>query len=128
MEKTSKNSSSTWITENKVSLGVAIGVLLALGAGIAAWGFNRGRYPEIPELNVEPADKVSKPLPHNITAPDSNNIPGIASQDSKYINKIKLLRDKVAVESKKGELEMNTIVLIHEALMDITEDNFGKAI
>ncbi len=98
MQKSNKNPTVAWMSENKVSLGVAIGALLALGAGIAYWGFNNGRYPDIPELNVEPADKLTK-IPNNVPAPNSSNLPGITSNDSKYINKIKLLRDKVSTES-----------------------------
>jgi hypothetical protein len=127
MENTAKQTES-WFQKNKVSLGVAIGALIALGTGIAVWSFNRGRaYPEIPDPNMDPASKIPK-IKGGFPVPNNNPIPGIASDKPNYINKIRILRSKVADETKKGELDMNTIVLIHEALMDITEEDFGKLI
>jgi len=58
MEKS--NQSESWISKNKVNLGVAIGVLVTLGAGIAYWSFKRGRYPDIPDINVQPGARIPK--------------------------------------------------------------------
>lgn len=125
MEKSTTEQS--WVSKNKMSLGVAIGALIALGAGIAFWSFNRGRYPEIPDPNMDPASKIPR-VAGGFPVPDNNPIAGIASDKPNYVNKIRILREKVAAETKRGELDMNTIVLIHEALMDITEKDFGNVI
>lgn len=126
MEKS--NQSESWISKNKVNLGVAIGVLVTLGAGIAYWSFKRGRYPDIPDINVQPGARIPKQLQQAIPITDASSLGTVASTKPQYINKIKILREKIEVESKRGELDMNTIVLIHEALMDISEEAFGLAI
>ena len=128
MDRT-KQTSESWLTKNKVSLGVAIAALIALGAGITYWSFNRGRYPDMPDVEIGELPVDVKRANNQVPVPESKStIEGIASKNQNYVNKIKLLRDKVAIESAKGELEMNTIILIHEALMDITEEEFGRVI
>lgn len=129
MEKT--NQTESWISKNKVNLGVAIGVLISLGAGIAYWGYRRGRYPDMPEINTKIETALPKAFQEATNANISTNnssIGPVASQKPQYINKIRTLRDKVAAETRRGELDMNTIVLIHEALMDISEEAFGNSI
>lgn len=120
--------SESWISKNKVNLGVAIGALISLGAGIAYWSYRRGRYPEIPDISVQPGARIPKQLQNAVPITDSSSLGTVASNKPQYVNKIKILREKVAAESKRGELDMNTIVLIHEALMDISEDAFGISI
>jgi len=126
MDKTKP--SQTWLEKNKVNLGVAIGALLTLGAGIAYWSYRRGRYPDIPDIDIQPGARIPKSLQNAIPITDASSLGTVASNKPQYINKIKILREKVAAESKRGELDMNTIVLIHEALMDISEEAFGLAI
>ena len=120
----------SWIESNKMGLGIAISVLIAVGAGVAYWGFNAGKgaaYPGVGELSTTPTSRLNK-QPQGIPAPDNTPIEGIASDKPAYVNKIRILKTKVAQEALKGELEMNTIVLIHEALMDITETEFGQSV
>jgi hypothetical protein len=116
---------TTWITKNKVNLGVAIGILVAIGAGLVGYkSFNSGRYPDIPDQNLNKSQKIPTEI-GGLPTPTNEPIPGLSSDKPAYISKIRILKEKVAKESSTGELDMNTIVLIHEALMDITEDSFG---
>jgi hypothetical protein len=89
MEKTTTEQS--FIQKNKVGLGVAIGILIAVGTGIAYWSFNRGRYPEIPDPNMDPASKIPQ-VKGGFPVPNNNPIPGIASDKPNYVNKIRILR------------------------------------
>lgn len=118
----------TFIQKNKVSLGLAISILLAVGTGIAYYSFNKGReYPQIPDPNMDPSSKI----PHTkggLPVPDNTPIRGIASDKPNYVNKIRIIRQKVDHEKRKNELDMHTILLIHEALMDIAEDDFSQIV
>jgi len=120
---------SAMTKQKKVGLGVAIGVLIALGAGIAFWGFRRGRYPNDQDAGQENISKDPSNKAAGSGEPSNNeDLQDLASDKPEYVKKIKILRGKVAAESRKGELDMHTIILINEALMDITEEDFGKEI
>jgi len=54
--------------------------------------------------------------------------PSVGADDSKYTVLIKALRKMVEEEQPKGELGINTLMLIHEALMLVTRDKYGELV
>ena len=50
------------------------------------------------------------------------------TSESAYHAKIKLLRERISREAKKGELEIDTLLLINEALIDIAHQRFGEIV
>lgn len=91
----------SWFQRNKFNRGFTTGALIALGAGMAFWNHH---YQEEQFLK------------------------SLASRDSEYIKKIKLLRKKLLPgEIKKGELTMQTMYPIYQATIDITHTEFATS-
>lgn len=114
----------TFIEKHGMKLGVAIGILLA--GTLAYFSYQAGQTEQEPEeeQNLLRASTRSESKPKPVKkdpSPISNNSPA-------YVTKITSLREKIPQELRRGELDMGTIIQIHEALIDISKADFGKCI
>ena len=58
----------------------------------------------------------------------SNSKKSYASKDRRYINYIRTLREMVFDDIERGELSINTLMNMHEALMIAAGNDYGKLV
>jgi hypothetical protein len=114
-----EDKAESFIERNKNAIGLAVGGALLAAAGY--FYFSNQGYPEgEEEIKVERITTNQQ-----LTGPPATTA---TTATSEYQNKIKVLTQAVQKDLRNGELDMQTIMLIHEALMDITEKEFGQLI
>ena len=57
-----------------------------------------------------------------------SNSKSYASKDRRYINYIRTLREMVIDDLERGELSINTLMNMHEALMIAAGNDYGKLV
>lgn len=112
----------SFMEKHGMKLGVAVGILLAGAA--AYFSFQLAQEEEEEQAGVEVETKRVTGGQQQ-QGQDSNTF---THSSVVYQRMINALRQKVPTELRKGELEMATIIQIHEALIEITKTDFGKCI
>ena len=111
----------SFFEKNKVALGIAVAGLIALGGFIA---FKAGSSNPAPKKDQGQSVKSSGVENSGVSQGSKTS----GASNAAYDAKVNLLRGKIANETQKGELEMNTILLMHEALIDIAYEGFGELV
>lgn len=118
--------SESFVEKHGMKLGAAVGILLA--GAVAYFAFNAGQAEtETEEAERQPLLTPKSTPQENKSQPQAQTNPQPQGSAS-YQRKIASLRDKIPGELRKGELEMATIIQIHEALIDAAKGDFCKCI
>lgn len=116
-----ENKQETFVEKHGMKLGVAVGILLAGAA--AYFSFQMAQEEEETQVGVETTRVTQATAAKD--PQDSNRFTHSSAVYEKIINAI---RATIPAALRKGELDMGTIIQIHEALIEITKSDFGKCI
>ena len=129
----------SFFDKNGVALGVGIGFLLALGTGLAYLGYqkekNRQSRPvsTVPSLNTsQQVRRVAAAPTQFVQQPLRNPAPpkpiSYASDSQEYHNLMNVLVNLVQQYTASGELQMNTLMIMHDALMELAQHDYVKIV